>query len=117
MNFSGEMSTKRKIFKYIPVFALLLAIGGIPSLSKAERPDFIKKKSEKSGVEFQGRVTALKKDSISVNDVKFRINDDTEIRDQGGNLLPRSALRQAISVRLEVEDGTAKTIYVYIATQ
>ena len=119
MNVRGTEFIGGKFFRYISIIALLLAIGGIPALSQAERPDFdfLKKNSEESGVKFEGNVTALKKDSISVNGVHFRITDDTEIRDQGGNLLPRKALSNAISVKLEVEDGTAKTIYVHIQTQ
>lgn len=110
----------RGIWKYLAALLLFSFIAAPPAAIPAgmDTPkEFIQRDHEDKGIVFKGTITALTDKTIDVNGVQFKIDEDTAVRDQKGNLLLIKALKSAITVKLEVEDGYAETIYIYVRTE
>lgn len=67
--------------------------------------------------EIKGRVSEYSGREIKIDGKSYRVTRDTVVKDLKGNTLPRKSLKSAVIVKVEGDNGEAKTIYVEIKKQ
>lgn len=104
----NKKSPRKKIFSPVFFIAIVLMINVI-------LPDITLSQGKHDSEEWiQGHVTALGKDSISVEGRRYQLDLLLTIKDPDGNILEPVALRNAEIVKLQEKNGRAMKIVVIL---